>query len=237
MAEYKQIHGTTVRNYTADPSNPVVGQVWYNSTSATLKGFTSNPAGSWASGGSINTARGIGAGSGTKTATLIFGGTVVSPGAAQTKTESYDGSSWTEVADLNTARDSLGGTGTQSSSIGTGGNDPSQSAKTETWDGTSWTEVADLNTARNSGGSSGNQTAALFFGGPSSQPYLTSTESWDGTSWTEVGNLSTGRYGLQSSSGTGNTSALGAGGYNIPYVTATEEFTSPLTSTVTFSTD
>ena len=55
MATYKEIHGTVIETVTSDPSNPVNGQVWYNSTDQVLKGFTSNPAGSWASGGNLNT--------------------------------------------------------------------------------------------------------------------------------------------------------------------------------------
>ena len=37
MADYKTIHGTTVKNYTADPDNPIEGQVWYDETAATLQ--------------------------------------------------------------------------------------------------------------------------------------------------------------------------------------------------------
>ena len=44
MATYKEIKGTAVQNVAGDPSNPVEGQVWYNTTSTTLKGYngTSN---------------------------------------------------------------------------------------------------------------------------------------------------------------------------------------------------
>ena len=48
MANYKDIHGTNIETVTSDPDNPVNGQVWYNSTEQALKGFTSNPAGTWA---------------------------------------------------------------------------------------------------------------------------------------------------------------------------------------------
>ena len=37
MAEYKQLHGTNIETVSSDPSNPVNGQVWYNSTSQALK--------------------------------------------------------------------------------------------------------------------------------------------------------------------------------------------------------
>ena len=45
MANYKDIHGTNIETVASDPSNPVNGQVWYNSTDQELKGFTSNQAG------------------------------------------------------------------------------------------------------------------------------------------------------------------------------------------------
>ena len=57
MATYKEIHGTVIETVTSDPSNPVNGQVWYNSTEQKLKAITSNPAGAWASGGDLNTGR------------------------------------------------------------------------------------------------------------------------------------------------------------------------------------
>ena len=44
MATYITIHGATIQVIAGDPANPVEGQVWYNSTADTLKGYngTSN---------------------------------------------------------------------------------------------------------------------------------------------------------------------------------------------------
>ena len=58
MAEYKEIHGTKIRNYTTNPDNPIVGEVWYNETSNALKFSAPNTttAGSWSSGVRLNTA-------------------------------------------------------------------------------------------------------------------------------------------------------------------------------------
>ena len=36
MATYIGTHGGKVQDYTTDPDNPIVGQVWYNTTSNTL---------------------------------------------------------------------------------------------------------------------------------------------------------------------------------------------------------
>jgi hypothetical protein len=56
MAEYKGIKGFKVQYLSADPSDPNIGQTWYNDTSKDLK-FTEFAAASWASGGNLGTAR------------------------------------------------------------------------------------------------------------------------------------------------------------------------------------
>ena len=55
MTTYKDIRGTHIKTVTADPPAPVNGQMWYNSTTQIMKGFTSNPAGSWSSSTALNT--------------------------------------------------------------------------------------------------------------------------------------------------------------------------------------
>ena len=37
MTEYTGIKGGKVQNFSSDPANPFVGQVWYNTTSSELK--------------------------------------------------------------------------------------------------------------------------------------------------------------------------------------------------------
>ena len=76
MATYKEIRGTQIEAVATDPSNPVEGQVWYNTTSNVLKGSVLTTAGAFASTNSLNTAHG-GAGStnqGTYTSALCWGG-------------------------------------------------------------------------------------------------------------------------------------------------------------------
>jgi hypothetical protein len=75
MAEYKGIKGFKVQYLSADPSDPIIGQTWYNSTSKDLK-YTEFAAASWASGGNVSTARYALAGAGTQTAALAFGGDI-----------------------------------------------------------------------------------------------------------------------------------------------------------------
>ena len=76
MAEYKQLHGTNIETVSSDPSNPINGQVWYNSTDQVLKGFTSSPAGTWATSNAMNVARSSLSAQniGLQTAALSFGG-------------------------------------------------------------------------------------------------------------------------------------------------------------------
>jgi hypothetical protein len=38
MAEYINIRGQSIEVVASDPANPTLGQIWYNSTSNTLKG-------------------------------------------------------------------------------------------------------------------------------------------------------------------------------------------------------
>ena len=91
MATYKGIQGFTIQNLSADPSNPIEGQVWYNSTSNVWKVEEATAAGAWATGGNLNTARYNIRGTGTQTAGLAFGG--LAPGATGA-TEEYNGATW-----------------------------------------------------------------------------------------------------------------------------------------------
>ena len=103
MADYINIKGSTIQSLDSDPANPIVGQVWYNSTTQILKGTIAGGAtiGTWSSGGALNDSREALGSAGTQTASLAFGGS--SP-TASANTEAYNGSSWTEVNNLNTAR-------------------------------------------------------------------------------------------------------------------------------------
>ena len=90
MTIYKEIIGTNIEAVSSDPANPVEGQVWYNTTSQTLKGQSATTTAAWATGGNLNLARQNLGGTGTQTAALAFGGY---DEAYQTETEIYNGSS------------------------------------------------------------------------------------------------------------------------------------------------
>ena len=105
MATYKEIRGTQIEAVATDPSNPVEGQVWYNTTSNELKGQAATTAGAWSTLNSLNTARDQIAGAGSATSGLVFGENFGG------ETELFNGSTWSEQNDLNTSRRALSGAG------------------------------------------------------------------------------------------------------------------------------
>ena len=232
MTTYKDIRGTHITTVTTDPPAPVNGQMWYNSTTQVMKGFTSNPVGSWASGGNLNNQRTNGAAFGvSQNSALMFGGGNAS--GSVDYVESYNGTSWTEVADLNQGRQNLAGAGIQTSGLAFGGlsNPPVvMRALTESWNGSSWTEVSDLNTTRAYMGNAGvSNTSALAAGGDTnaSNSVTAVTELYDGSSWTEVGDINSARSRL-ASNGTQTSAIIYTGrlspGTSPPYTTITESW-------------
>ena len=95
MADYKTIHGTTVKSYTTDPDNPIEGQVWYDKTNKVLQYQIPNvtTAGVWRTTNSMNQDRRRISGAGIQTAALAISGTKDPPYYANV--EQYDGTSWT----------------------------------------------------------------------------------------------------------------------------------------------
>ena len=229
MATYKGIQGYSVQTLASDPSptENVVGQLWYNSTSGTYK-IAIEGAGAWSSGGNLNIARSeFGGGrQGTLTAGIVFGGDAppsTTPPGYMDQTEEYNGSAWTEVNNLNNVRASPGSLGTQTAAMCISGNHPAPPNPNydEVYDGTSWTEVAEINTWRTNPGGAGTTTAATIAGGnpPGGQA---KTETWNGTSWTEVAALNTGRS-EPGFAGTVSTAAMVSGG-NPGYKDITEQW-------------
>ena len=76
MATYKEIKGTDIQVVSSDPANPTLGQIWYNTTSQSLKGVELGSA-SWATGVTLNNVpRTKAEGSGSQTEGLAVGGEV-----------------------------------------------------------------------------------------------------------------------------------------------------------------
>ncbi len=202
MADYKGIKGFTIPNVSSDPSNLTQGQIWYNSTTDTLKGAGVG-VGTWASANALNNSRwGGGAAGTTGTAAMYFGGNENPTPTynTTTDTEQYNGTSWTEVSNLNTARQQIVGLGTQSDAMAVGGQTISgEINSSEHWNGTSWTATNNLGSERRALGAAGHATssAAVVWGGWDKGPALASakTETFDGTNWSEANDLSVAAYG------------------------------------------
>ena len=74
MATYYDIFGQKVQYISSDPTNVATGQIWYNSTTnvAKLRGVTA--AAAWSSTTDRNNAMNAGAGAGTVTDAVFYGG-------------------------------------------------------------------------------------------------------------------------------------------------------------------
>jgi len=238
MTTFKEIRGTAIEVLSSDPSNPELGQIWYNSSSGTLKGYVFATVNAWASGGNLNTGRESLGGTGTQTAALAFaGGTVPT---YSTATESYNGTSWTSLNPVNTGRGIFGNAGTQGASFMFGGQLPStnQSQATENWNGTSWSNGTNY-PAFGYHKAAGTQTAAITLigqtspdGNPgSAQTYPGGANTYNGTSYSSSPSYNTGRR-FGATAGT-QTAALYFGGMNAGGVlSATESYNGTSWTTV-----
>ena len=134
---------TTGRSYLGSAGTQPAGLAFAGFTGTTrtnaTEEFTNNAlvvpvAGSWSSGGNMNTTRAYLGSVGLQTASLGFGG-YLQPFTPSTATESYNGSSWTSVTSMSTARGYGAGCGTQTAALGSGGQTPTTVANTEEFTG------------------------------------------------------------------------------------------------------
>jgi len=201
----------TTTTVASDPPSPDAGQIWYNTTDKVLRGYVLG-AGSWASGGALNTARYAAAGSfGSQTANILAGGA-----AATTSVEEYNGTSWSEIAEMNTARKAGAGFGTTTAGIVAGGEPSGNTAAVESWNGSAWTEVNDIPATTRQLGGFGTSTSGLVGGGKAPTDSVTdNAATWDGTNWTDVAELGQSRAGM-GCAGTSSSNGVFAGGESGP---------------------
>jgi len=206
----------------SDPPSPTEGDIWYNTTSNTVKGYVLSPrSAAWATGGTLSTNKDKPGFAGTQTAALSFGGQTTGPNYS-TDTESYDGSSWTSLNSLPAARGEGASAGTQTAAFFAGGRTTgdSQVNTSYDWDGTNWTSSpGNMNTTRYIMGSCGTQTAGLATGGYTTGN-ISSAEEYNGSTWTSVTSMPISRrtqigFGIQ-------TNAVIAGGQAPPNAAASE---------------
>ena len=219
MAKYKDIGGTSVqfKSGTEEYTYPsgAEGSIYYNSGNGQFE-FVGIGAGTWATGGNMNTGRfNTASGFGTQTAGAVCGGQTPADDYTD-NVEEYNGTSWTEVT--NTSRDkfaSSNSSGTQTAGLVCGGYvEPASGAvnSTEEYDGTNWTSGGNYPLSIQVGALIGTQTAALFASGVEPSPSVTAVcNTYNGSSWTEIAEINTGRKQGTIGSGT-TTDAIIAGG-------------------------
>ena len=204
----------TASDVPASPST--AGQLFYNSTSGTLKGISLAP-GTWASGGTMPTATYAMAAFGSQTSAVSAAG--VNPSnLVMATTQEYNGTSWSNGTNYPRGIQNISGFGaTETTGVAFGGQIPTNNQPTFTWyqdtyeyDGSTWTNTGNYPQTIGNHGSSGIQTAGLGAGGTNTAPGgpgLTGLSAeYDGSTWTAGNSISTAAgylnrmYGTQTSS-------------------------------------
>ena len=196
MANYTGIQGQNILIVSSDPSNPVEGQIWYNTTSQTLKGLATAPD-TVATGGNYPQALYQAGSAGTQTAAIGYGGRLGTPRTAASNI--YNGSAWTSTPSLNQARSVFQSSfGVSTSALAVNGQaappvSPFFVDTVEEWNGSSWSESAETNENRRIMSGIGTVGTSGLVAGGIDAPGTPSVnvEQWNGTSWTEVNNLNT----------------------------------------------
>jgi len=199
VANYYDIKGQKVQNLATDPSPLAEGQVWYNTISNAAKFAGYNAAASWASGGSLNTARRQVAGFGGSPTTAVCVCGQNPPALANT--EEYSGTSWANVTANPEVRVKPFGTGTLTAGlVGGGESGPSSGRNSGEYDGTSWTNSTTIPLAMYDSVAFGPISAAVVTHGPQSPDTAVLLYASGGT-WT-TGNSSPQKLGAGSGAGT-----------------------------------
>jgi hypothetical protein len=220
MADYSSIKGNRVQYLSTDPTldSNSEGQVWYNTSTGSLKGLVQIKA--WSNSGNLPVGVRNHAGSGPVTAGIIYGG-YNPPSTATTNAHEYSGYSWSSGGAINTPSRSLAGSGTQTAALKIMGQTEPFSVdvgitSTEEYDGSTWTTGGSATTKRFSLGGAGTQTDSIALGGrddPSDRG--DAIEEYNGTSWSNgtTPPLSKGNTAVWGNS----TAALVLGG-NVPAI-------------------
>ena len=190
MATYEEIHGKRVETFSSDPTldSSYEGQVWFNSTSGTLKTVVASDA--FISGTPMPVGKSTYHRAGTMTAGLFCAGNAST--GFTTSTEEWNGSGFSQGGAIGTALYSNTGFGTQTAGASAAGR-PTNGSSGDTnatfeYDGSTWTSVNAANLAARTRQSFGIQTAAAMVGGfqQTTSTYTNATEEYDGTNWTTV---------------------------------------------------
>jgi hypothetical protein len=213
MADLKEIKGLNIPARASDPTNPVAGEIWYNTTTNVTKGRVYYN-GVWSTGGATNTQVAYAAGFGaSKDSAITASGFIQDVGGNKNVSEEYDGTSWTANPNMgSTLRNRRGAGVTVSAGLVSGGMSTTNTVGTvEEWNGSSWSGGGGLNTARAYGDTDGPQNSAGYVGGSyfppggagGEGPAYTKYEEYNGSSWTQSSTLP---YGAQGMLAFGNSS-------------------------------
>ena len=216
MATYLEYNGANIPIRSSDPTNPEAGEIWYNSTTRTLKGRLYAP-GTWASGNNmVGTPVRAFQSTGSATSAVANGG--VTSTAHVNQTEEWNGTSWSTGNTSATAGYSRCGFGIQTAAVFLGGQQgPSTIYNTiEEYDGTNWTtSPGTLAQPTRSARGTGTQTAGIFASGSTGDPptKLSQSYTYNGTCVAATNSLPAARDNALAG-GTSQTSMLLYGGDN-----------------------
>ena len=216
MATYEEIYGKRVKEFDSDPTldSSYEGQVWYNTSTGTLRSVVSFAA--YSTSTNLPSARSTNAqGGAVVTAGFSVGGT------SMNNTDEYNGSGWFAGGNYPTPRSYLAGSGPETAAIAAGGNTYTNAANT--YNGSTWTSITAMPTGSEACRAAGTSTATLIVeGGILPGPYPSSTYEWNGSSWTSGGSIPTSANYGANVAGT-QTAAYSCGG-NSPLKSATNNY-------------
>tara|TARA_R110000823_G_scaffold269054_1_gene388839 strand:- start:1237 stop:2265 length:1029 start_codon:yes stop_codon:yes gene_type:complete len=219
MANYDAVSGLRIPVVSSDPSAPIEGELWYNTTVDKFRGYglyqvnaawSSSPA-------SLNAGRRSCEGAGTVSSGIGFLG-YIGGYPRYGASENWNGSSWTNKPSTPTPLGSAcSHVGDASAAAGIGGNyysGPSGLGATNyhfEWNGSSFSNSTSLPVQRNNMAAAGTRDSFAVVGGGDynggSQP-SNKTFEWNGSSWSETGNLPYSTPGSYTQ-GFGSQSAMG----------------------------
>ena len=190
MSTYREIVGKKIKKVTSDPSAGLDGEMWYNSTTGTLRGLAISEA--WKSASSGIWQKNTAGGAGTTTAAVVYGGASASGTVYHNETAEYDGTNFSASGNLGTARQDGGSCGIQTAALFVGGEAaPGNSALVEEYNGSTWSEETNIPTSDRGWGSFGLQGAGVMVGGATAP--TSKCQEYDGSNWTAGGSLNDGR--------------------------------------------
>ena len=225
MSTYKEIIGKKIKSVSSDPSDSIDGQMWYNTTTQSLRALallastTSQTAMSrGANYNQFGTASG-----GSADANWAASG---SPGTTNI-TEEFNGSGWSSGGNQINSLMNRSGFGSLTAGVICGGWAPPNSNTTEHYNGTSWAAANAMPEGLRGMCGGGPQTAAIMYSGHGNPSYSVGsdkTKYYDGTNWSvQPATMNTARANM---SGCGvQTAALGVSGENSPVGTPAQSMT------------